>query len=349
MPLFIRNDLRLLDARLEQLYQAPFFREGLRDYIGQMRLVVERLNERRQALPEEIVLNLARQVWSATRYLAGSVSREIPYEVVYGLDLALSDWVASPPKYIVTTAFLAEQNYHFEGVPEQFYKLAHSLLDVSFDQRLVQVALPQLYKHQPLNNTVLYHELGHFLDEQHGVSKLMALMSASNKRPIQREQLNHAAEFFADLFAACYVGDAIATMIERFAPNEGDSYTHPATSRRGEVVRAFLNGSPHPIVKNCNLALAALGLPCFRKHFIKPEIKSRLDNVLPYPIQSREEVHGILLAGHEYLTYRLERLDGKWEHVSEGDAIRMINDLIEKSLRNWMIREKWDKANATQD
>lgn len=348
MSLFIRNDLRLLDARLEQLQQAPFFRDGLHSYIEKMRAVVAQLQLRLQTLPPELVRDLTYQVWTAYRYLSGSVSREIPYEVVYGLDLALMDWVSSPPEYIVTTAFLAEQNYHFEGVPEQFYSLADGTLGVTFNHRVVQVALPQLYKHQPLNNTVLYHELGHFVDEQFAISKLMAMINGarSGAQPANRSQLCHAAEFFADLFAASYVGDAVAVMIESMAPNASVSYTHPATTQRSQVVRDFLAGQQNDVVDLCNSALLALGKPALSQRFIAPDVSGCFDNVRPYEIKNEREVHGVLLAAQRYLTNRLANLTGLWATVDEGSAIRIINDLVEKSLRSWMIRERWQDAST---
>lgn len=339
--LFIRNDLRLLDARLEQLQHAPFFHEGLHGYVASMREVIAQLQTRIGELAPELTRELTMQIWAASRYLSGSVSREIPYEVVYGLDLALADWVSAPPSYIVTTAFLAEQNYHFEGVPEQFYALASTALGVTFTHRVVQVALPQLYKHQPLNNAVLYHELGHFVDTQFAISKLMAIMDTVHGESISDSKLSHAAEYFADLFASCYVGDAVAVMIENMAPNVGASFTHPATASRSVVVRDFLAGKQNGVVDLCNSALAALGLPLLVRRFAKPDVASYFDNIRPYHVASKAEVHGLLLAGQQYLVARLGNLTGLWANVSEGDAIRMINDLIEKSLRNWMIREKW--------
>jgi len=314
-----------------------------------MREVIAQLQAQMDVLAPELTRALTMQVWSASRYLAGSVSREIPYEVVYGLDLALSDWLASPPKYIVTTAFLAEPNYHFEGVPEQFYVLASSALGVNFEHRVVQVALPQLYKHLPLNNAVLYHELGHFIDEQFAVSKLMAMLETPQGQRISDSTLNHSAEYFADLFAACYVGDAVSVMIESLAPNVGASSSHPATVDRGQVVRDFLSGCPHSRVTLCNAALAVLNLPQLGKRFSEPDISGCFDNVRPYQLQSRAEVHGLLLTGQQYLTQRLSDLTGLWTTVSEGDAIRMINDLVEKSLRNWMILERWQDDRITQD
>ena len=338
-PLFTHNDLRLIDGRLEQLQHAPYFHEGLRHYLSDLRALIAQLQ--RANLPPQLAVQLTTLIWRALRYLSGSVSREIPYEVVYGLDLALRDWVPQPPNYVITTGFLAEPNYHFAGVPENFYKLAETMFGVRFDHRVVQVALPQLYKHFPLNNSVLYHELGHFVDERFGISKLMLLIQQSTGQAGPISSPPHAAEFFSDLFGACYVGEAITVMIDSLAPDAASSPTHPATSDRKQVVASFLAGTPNDVVTLCNQALAAVQLEPLRRRFSEPQVDAQFDNVRPYVIQSHDEVHGLLLAGQKYLNNRIKNLNGMWAQVKEGDAIRMINDLVEKSLRNWMIRERW--------
>lgn len=287
---------------------------------------------------------LTLELWTATQYLSGSVSREVPYEIVYGLELALADWMPGQPKHIVTTAFLAEQNYLFMGVSDQFYPLVLSELGITFTQRLVQVALPQLYKHLPINNSVLYHELGHFIDGHFGISWMMALRSVPAGQPIPNEALYHAREHFADLFAACYVGEAICGMLEALAPNVLATTTHPATATRTQAVRDFLSGQQNSIVDLCNVALVARSQPPLLVRGVLPDVATPFDNMRPCALTSKEEVHGVLPAALEYLKSKLIAPDGLWTHLDEGDITRVTNDLVEKSIRNWMIVEKWNHA-----
>ena len=299
MLLSTRNDLRLIDARLEQLQHAPYFHEGLRRYLSDMRALIAQLQQQMAGLAPQLAIQLTTLIWRALRYLSGSVSREIPYGVVYGLDLALADWVSQPPNYIITTGFLAEPNYHFAGVPENFYKLAETTFGVRFENRVVQVALPQLYKHFPLNNSVLYHELGHFVDENFGISKLMLIIQRAPGGAVALPTPPHAAEYFSDLFGACYVGEAVTMMIENLAPGAPASPTHPATNDRKQVVADFLSGTQNPIVDLCNQALTALQLQPLRQRFTEPVIQGHFDNVRPYEVRSHGEVHGLLLAGQK--------------------------------------------------
>jgi hypothetical protein len=285
------------------------------------------------------------QVWAAYRYLSGTVSRETPYEVVFGLELALRDWVADKP-YVITTAFLAELSYHFEGVPPQFYRLTESELGVAFENRVVQIALPQLYKHQPLNNAVLYHELGHFVDQQFAISIMMELRHVGAGGSPTPSQVSHCAEYFSDLFAACYVGEAVANMVDAIAPGAPNSYTHPASAERRLVVEKFLAGGVHPVLSLANESLVALGLLPLRTRFVEPDVTLCYDDVRPYRLTVESEVHGVLPAAQKYLLRRIGCLDGAWAGFDEGRAIQVVNDLTEKSIRNWMVREAWRNGSS---
>lgn len=258
----------------------------------------------------------------------------------------MADWITDLPKHVVTTAFLAEQNYMFVGVDDDFYGLVEDELGVTYTQRLVQVALPQLYKHSPINNSVLYHELGHFVDWQFGVSEMMVLLSNPRDATEFQKNRRHFPEYFADLFAACYVGGAIGEMLEALAPGAVDSPTHPATSARVQTINDFLNGADNRIVKLCNLALAGRTLPELQVRSRLPGVDAAFDNMRPCAFSTKEEVHGVFEAALKYLKEKVQKPSGPWAHLGEGETTRVINDLVEKSIRNWMITERWSNDGA---
>lgn len=331
---------------MSDLQHAPFFNDGLKEYLNQTKEVISALQARMTALDPAVSGQLTYQLWTATQYLSGSVSREVPYEIVYGLELALADWLPNQPKHIVTTAFLAEQNYLFMGVPDQFYSLVQSELGITYSQRIVQVALPQLYKHLPINNSVLYHELGHFIDGHFGISMMMSLRAVPPGQRIPDEIVFHTREHFADLFAACYVGEAIGGMLEALAPGASASVSHPATSARTQAVRDFLAGRQNDVVDLCNQALVARNQVALQVRNVLPDVPPAFDNMRPCTLSSKEEVHGILPAALQYLETKIAAPNGLWSHLGEGEITRVINDLVEKSIRNWMIVEKWTHASA---
>ena len=59
------------------------------------------------------------------------------------------------------------------------------------------------------------------------------------------------------------------------------------------------------------------------------------------PIRSNEEVHGILVGAWEYLDNAAEKQKEPWKSLDDMEIERVINDLVEKSIRNRMILEQW--------
>ncbi len=57
-----------------------------------------------------------------------------------------------------------------------------------------------------------------------------------------------------------------------------------------------------------------------------------------------EELHGLLDSGWNYLCKAYEQKNDPWSAVSKQEIMRIINDLIEKSIRNRMIKLKWSDA-----
>lgn len=355
LALLNKINLRLLGKQLDEIAETPYFRPALTAYLSQLREAVKRLLEQYESIPQPLTNAITNQVWSATKFLAGSTSKRIPYEIAYGLRLVLKDW--EKEEAVVTTAITQDlrHSFYFEGVSKEFYMLVEAFLDVKFDAQLVQIALPQIYRHRPLYNVALYHELGHFLDVHHGVTKLTLVIAPPDKLAlpgVDSSQIhgldlevrhnNHRMEYFADLFAASYAGRAYGAFLGDFAKDYDTSPTHPSTADRLSNIEDFLSGRSNPIIAVLQAALTSQGLPALEIHYRSPAITSAFDNVRPYPIASDEEVHGIFEAGYQYLQSALKRDAEPWANMSEGTVEAIVNDLVEKSIRNRMIVANWD-------
>lgn len=296
--------------------------------------------------------SISSEVWSASRFLAGSISKEIPYEVAYSLESALKDWLPNPDiPYAITTALLDEPQYYFRSINDAFYETVAAFLGVAFDVKLIQIALPRLYRHRPLYGVALYHELGHFIDIHFKItdfSLLLAPPPLASDNPILALEIERSwrREYFADLFAAGYTGDAIGVFLENFAPNSPASHSHPATANRLENINLFLSGKTPPIVELFGKALESLGLPELKVRYVKPNISPYFDNIRPYPIASEPELHGILDAGWEYFQSTHVKKDLPWNELGEEKTDRIINDIIEKSIRTWMVKSRWQDGIA---
>ena len=86
--------------------------------------------------------------------------------------------------------------------------------------------------------------------------------------------------------------------------------------------------------------------------YIHPVERSHtFDDVLTYRIQNVEELYGIYIAGWDYLHDQLQNKTAPWidGDVKDGAIEKTINDLVEKSIRNFELVEKWSNAPPNQN
>ncbi len=305
----------------------------------------------------DVAKQLFDPIWQATHYLAGSTTNNMPYEVVYGLECALNDW--APDRYVISTAVTQDQNFHFLGVSKSFFTLAETYTNVAFKHKIVQIALPAIYRHKPLFALLLYHELGHFIDDQFGLSEISEVqMSETNnllpgleEKPetwsdLEYEEClqNHSREYFADLFASCYLGDVMIDCLVEVAERRRLTFTHPATDERIKVIKASLENEENFVVSMLTRSLRTMKeirQNKFKPLFQMPTIEHRFSDIRPCELQSPEEVHGVLQAGRRYLASAAEQDRAPWNEFREDQVERVINDLTEKSIRNFMIKQAW--------
>ena len=215
-----------------------------------------------------------------------------------------------------------------------------------FNPLLVLVGVPRLYVHKPLYSIPLYHELGHFVDMTIGVTRLSLLISPPSSGNVGAEQL-HRQEFFADLFAACYVGRSSVAALEIIAPNAPPALTHPATQDRVRLVEDFLGGNAHATIQLFQNCLRTLTAPRLALSHTPPDLNASLDDIRPYVIKSEDELHGIFESGWNYLNAALDHRTPPWSAaLPDADVERIINDLIEKSIRNHSIVERWSNGTS---
>ena len=360
MP-FLKHDLRLLDGYLAELARTPYFSSELNSYLKQLRQAIGVFLAQYPTVPTDVAREITAQIWVATKYLAGSISKEVPYEVVYALDRALDDWKAKLPRpFVITTALLSDQEFHFRRVSTDFYTLTQAYLGVAFGSDLIQIAMPRLYRHVPLYMTALYHELGHFIESQHQLvaATLLkfdpsvathippALPVGFDPNDAMQIHASHRAEYFSDLFAASYAGSAYSDFLNHLALRHPNSFTHPATAERLTNLSDFLAGRTNPIIDMFQAALSDLGLPALGKRYLVPALAEAFQNIRPHAIASTAEVHGMMEAGYIFLQSAQTRVSPPWSEIAEGDIPRIINDLIEKSIRNRMIVERWTSGAA---
>jgi hypothetical protein len=333
--------LQLLLDELVALSRTPYFSNSLQDYLDNLISSVELVISKYHVLPAAATEEIANTVWLATKYLHGGTSKTVPYETVYALKAALDDWVSKPCS--ISTALRDDLDYHFLGVdPGQV--IQKFIPGVNFKSKLIQIALPKLYRHYPLYNVALYHELGHFVDKECGITNFSFLLIPPTSPDTKEIEEHHRKEYFADLFAACYTGQAIGLFLDAAVHDCPISYTHPATANRISVIKDFLCDNPNELVDFYQDVLDKRGLPKLAKRYSSPNITSSFDSLRTFSIASTEELHGILDSGWKFLIDTYSHSQGPWESVEKKDILRIINDLIEKSIRNRMVSLKWNDA-----
>ena len=344
--LFIQTDLHLLRDYLSELTATPYFNQHLEAYTGGIIQIVDFVIKNEADYSRQIRDRFCNLIWLSSKYLSGSISSEIPYEVEFSLRIALKKWTNRDT--VITTALVNERDFHFVPLdPWQQIKIIIPEFDfakVNFNALLIQIALPRLYKHRPLYNVALYHELGHFVDTTLRITQHSLLSSPGTAGlPIHIEK-SHRMEYFADLFAANYVGQANSKLLSNIAENAPVSPTHPATASRNGVIDDFLNGVTNPIVELFNNSLSTLGVPELKKRYTRPNIEDAFNNIRPYQIKNENELHGLLEAAWNFLEDALEKKREPWASLDEQEIGRIVNDLTEKSIRNMAIWEKWNGA-----
>lgn len=365
--MLLRSNFRLLLLQLDRLAETPYFSLDLDNYISDLRKVTRELISRISATPatlnEEVARLALENIWELTQFLTGSTTKQVPYEVVYAIERAARGWTSSP--LLVTTAIVQESSFFFQGGQESFFRAMEAELGIAIKGRPVQIALPYIYRHKPLFCIPLFHELGHFVDSARDivVTSLLqfppesgpalpgltapadvASLSAGEKRIWDGVVKRHRQEYFADLFSAAYVGKATKGFLEQFCPDAEVAHTHPSSSARFALLDDFYEGRSNPIIDMFQKTLAARGLPKLEKMFDTVDLEPSMGDVRPFQVESDRQLFGLFESGWDFLMAQWQSGSSHWAHVAPDDRVDVVNDLIEKAIRNRMIREAWNAA-----
>lgn len=343
-------NLHILAKRYTQLSKSAFFDPAFRGFANRTVEAINHVIENAENYPEDVVRQFQTHVWWAMQFVRGSRSNDAPYETQYVLRKALKEWI--PEDALISSAALEEFNF-FLNPADLWDHIGRSLnrFDTqSYKPLVVRIGAPEAYKNRPIFCVPLFHELGHFVDHHFKLSELSMLLHppAAPQRGISQGEWNiinlrHRMEHFADLFSSCYCGAASTKSLLAIAPGHPDSPTHPSTDKRVAIVDDFLNGRPNHMVLIIQETLQARGQKKLDQWFALPDIGASFDDVVTYKIPNVSELYGIFLAGWDYLHDQLENRTAAWVDgdVDAYTIEKTVNDLVEKSIRNFEIRERW--------
>jgi hypothetical protein len=142
------------------------------------------------------------------------------------------------------------------------------------------------------------------------------------------------------------VGRSSIAALEAIAPNAPASTSHPATADRAALVDAFLAGTAHPTIDLMQNALTALSLPMLATVFDPVDVAPDYDDVRTFVPSSIEQVYGMFDSAWAYLFNAIDNQLNPWHLPDRRDGVveALANDLTEKSIRNFAIREAWSAA-----
>lgn len=313
-------------------------------------------------------------IFKSLEFLGSSTLNLIPYEIVECLNYAMHDWInPDVDKFLIVTSLInnvAEFSYDPSiAFNDQLYKdIAASYGNLHFERKLVQINLPRSLSRDYLSAVVLYHELGHFIDMKLSIieSLVLDLEGRFVGKLIEDVELNlireyipfidkieseyhayviqlHLAEYFCDLFAAQYIGEASNHFLS-YVTEKSKTYdeTHPSTSNRIRVVTDFVNANDNIIVTLIKNATQRITRRNLEKRFTATETDD-FYKLLPVEIANVSQLHGL----YDYAWKIWLDKDSTQEKIELQQPVAaekiytIINNLTEKSIGNFITEKKW--------
>jgi hypothetical protein len=315
-------------------------------------------------------------------FLENSTFNLIPFELVECLKYALGDWLDNPESYIIVTSLVNNlMSYSFDPILAiDFYPpILKAVYNLEFDHKLIQINIPRFLVRDYLASVVLYHELGHFIDSFYDITSRIAqdiankLFNSQLTQPevldlihffpfiqgaLQTGRLNihafasHIAEYFCDIFAAQYVGDCLSAYLLYITKNQNvPGPQHPASTQRVEMVRLFLASDNtsytlRSIINATQAITARVVAPKYQK-FKEEDLLKLLPADITYPAQ----LHYLFVVGWKIWNEdyeKLSTLNNIAPPLSDEKIYEVINNLIEKSIGNFIVVKNWNKIIQSQ-
>jgi hypothetical protein len=345
------SNAHLLTQSIGSLLDSPYFSKHTLDYARALHKAAQRLLEQWGSVPRPLRERIVQAMWSTHKYIAGSTSNDIPFEMEHCLARAIKHWKPRD-SFLISTALLHEKEFAFVHCdPWEF--ILPVLRGVEAPKHtLIQISLPKLYKHSPLLCVPLFHELGHFIDTRDAITDYSFRLSqtfltesrdlvAHDPKRATVWELNHRRELFADLFCASYMGMAGVRFLHEFAMGNPACASHPSTALRKKTMCDFLRGASSPLIELFTEVLRARGLPQLEKRFADIPLRECFADYRPAPVNDERQLFGIFTRAWSLLSASSKQGCTLWPQRTIIDRVRIANDLTEKTIRNHSIWEKW--------
>lgn len=285
-------------------------------------------------------------IFANIQFLDNSTLTISPFEIVYCLERSLEEWIPGG-KFIVATTLSNNLNeFYFDSTltsSKAIFDFIKNQYNVEFEYKLIQISLPRFFVHDYLANVALYHELGHFIDSYFAISKTVVnnqILDGKINPAHRTNSVNHYMEYFADIFAAQYIGNSLNNFINYIAFNSTASFTHPATSDRLKMVQEFLKGNhSEPTIDLLRKETKSrTGLDLEIRHV---QLKTTdFESLIPLNVSNIKELHSVFEAGWNFWKSQPNKVV---DSFGVERSYKIVNNLIEKTISNFIVMDSWKK------
>ena len=316
-------------------------------------------------------------IFKSLEFLNQSTLNEFPIEIVECLNVALKDWLDTDDFIIVTSLNNDLLSYSFDpaiAFDLHLFFIIQNTYGVEFKKKLLQINLPQSLSRDYLANVVLYHELGHFIEIKYQIAKPLAIdimnrIAAGSILPgellilktyfpyiddftinfdYRRLQVYvHLREYFSDIFASQYISKCSNYYLEYITNgNTIHNNSHPSTTNRIKLVNDFIENNPNYLISLLNNA--TLSTTITKSLYIR-YVDVNFDEffkLLPIVIENENQLSSLYIKAWELWNGYNNDFENNNNIVVElkpSKRYEIINNLIEKSISNFIITESWKK------
>ncbi|MBD3636591.1 MAG: hypothetical protein HUJ25_04560 [Crocinitomicaceae bacterium] len=275
-------------------------------------------------------------IFDGIQYLHYADESELPQRLIFCLDHVLDDWIPDGSKnYHVVISYNDSMDdflfrYLTEEVVQKVDLWVSGMFGVSYKPSLVQISKPKILFDDFLGCTPVYHELGHFIDNNYQIIEDWA-----KRFGFTDKQCSYYMEHFADVFAAQYIGRSCIEPLNYNAPGTKNMGTdmHPANEKRIQVVEAFLSGTGTPeamqIVEDLKNAVLSRGCGELKIRNIALDVDPFVTS-LPIELDDPGKIHSLYSCGWQHwldLSSDIRR-----RHSEYIDCCNEINQIISETI-----------------
>lgn len=297
----------------------------------------------------------------------------LSHEMRGTMDNLCKHWVAEHSKYIFAAT---DGNFSIN----RYYSSWDVLMDkidkiygMKFSHQLVTFEIPKPLFNDFFFVSIIYHEMGHFVDNYYNISDEVARrIKGRLSTPVEEEKIRkvffpilqniydepngvysdekkrdeyieaYVGEYISDLFGAQYVGPHIINHIElnRHGTYNLNHETHPSPNARSSLIMSFLkNDSTNFLLKDILDSFVATGYE-LKNRYVRPVDALNLEKGQPLNITNDDELHSLFQLGWDIYFKGPGAMDAVCGNVAgttnQYEFYIRLNDAMKKSISNYL-------------